>query len=479
MLANPQSTILLCAVAWFAIVAGIVAWCRRSPQGGVGLPIVYIAIFSMIHSGALIYLLPWYDPSSSDYLVQSGVNATTVAAGFAISTLGIASFFVGLVAVDNLLPMRAMPRVTQIRDPKQLARRLIILGAGFFFVVAPIAKYIPSGSSIASVGYSLAVIGIVLGAVFQIRQSTSRAAGIILAALTLPLITIVSIGFVGYGIAALLTVVGTVIKFIRWRWWFVPALALWLWAGLSFYVNYMPARQEMRDRVWGGAPFEERFEFLIQKAQEAEFFDPFENRHLHLIDNRLNQNALVGRSMYYIEESQMGFAYGESLKSATIAWIPRLIWPDKPTYAGSGTFVSQYTGLTFGKGTSVGLGCILEFYLNFGLTGVVCGCALIAGCLRFVDRLAFAHLRTGSYLQYVRLHLVGIAMLQPGGMIAEIVGSCAAATVLGITMSQLFGNRQRIDRQIAQAKHRPGLPTNPSAPSSPAVDTTRRPPITT
>lgn len=74
-----------------------------------------------------------------------------------------------------------------------------------------------------------------------------------------------------------------------------------------------------------------------------------------------------------------GFQYGETMKNMTFAFIPRILWPDKPTVT-RGNWFTAYLG---GAGseeeatTSTGQYSAGELYWNFGIPGVVVGMFLI------------------------------------------------------------------------------------------------------
>jgi hypothetical protein len=116
--------------------------------------------------------------------------------------------------------------------------------------------------------------------------------------------------------------------------------------------------------------------------------------------------------------------------AAMVAPIPRLLWPDKPVFAGSGNLVSDYTGQKFAEGTSVGVGQVLEFYLNFGYPGTILGFLMLGAILRVVDMVAGYKLVCGNYWGFITWFLPGLAMIQPGGSLAEVVGSVASSVVL-------------------------------------------------
>ncbi|MCP6769100.1 hypothetical protein NL529_30065, partial [Klebsiella pneumoniae] len=87
-----------------------------------------------------------------------------------------------------------------------------------------------------------------------------------------------------------------------------------------------------------------------------ELFDPRNIRQLERIDERLNQNYLVGAAVRHLQDGRVDFAAGSTVSDAALNIIPRALWPDKPIGAGSGDLVAIYTGLEFSKETSVGIG---------------------------------------------------------------------------------------------------------------------------
>ena len=89
--------------------------------------------------------------------------------------------------------------------------------------------------------------------------------------------------------------------------------------------------------------------------------------------------------------------------------------------------VSEYTGITFAEGTSVGMGQVMEFYVNFGTAGVVVGFILLGMLIRFLDMRIAERLQTANWPQFALWFGVGPATLQPIGQLLEITSSMAGA----------------------------------------------------
>lgn len=447
-------SILIHGCIFFIASFVLAKYCWSRPYGTVGLPICYATLLFMIHFGAFIYLLPWYDPQADASIGSMGFNINEVSTGYAMTTIGMVAFTFGVILSESIFTVKHKPSNLNIKSTLTYGRQLVAIGAIFFFVIFPISSRLPSGAAIANAGMNLSVIGLCLLAFTSLGQFTAQRIRVILATLSIPSITILLLGFVGYGVSALINIASFTLCFVRGKWWHVPVAGCIFYLMLCLYVSYISGREEIRGVVWRGASYVERFQIITEKALEAQLFDPLNNKHLAMIDGRLNQNTLVGRSVYYMRATNKDHAMGQSLYVAAVAWIPRIVWPNKPSFGGSGKLVSEYTGMIFDESTSVGVGLVLELYLNFGVTGVVLGFMGFGLCIRYLDRLAASSLQNNDLLGYTKYHLIGMSCMHPGGVLAEVVGSSAAAFCL-MYMLHGFLKRQRIFSPAAILERRP------------------------
>jgi hypothetical protein len=276
----------------------------------------------------------------------------------------------------------------------------------------------------------------------------------------LPLLTVVSQGYLGYGFGALLAVLTFVQTFRTWPRGRLLALGiLFAYLGLSFYGSYMRDRSQIREVVWGGDSFPERIEQLYLTVSQLEWFDPYDNKHLQWIDDRLNQNELVGTAVDYLDSGREDFANGETLWQAAIAMVPRIVWSSKPTVAGSMDLVSRYTGLEFAEGTSVGVGQVLEFYINFGTNGVVLGALGFGVLLAIVDSVARRRLVSGDWQGFALWYMPGLSLLQAGWSLVDITSSAGAAVVNVLLVNHVLV-------RWAPSKRQPGSIRSVGNPSS-------------
>ena len=242
-------------------------------------------------------------------------------------------------------------------------------------------------------------------------------------------------GFLGFGFVASLTVVVFAASWTRTRLVHVAAGILVGYLGLSVYVTYMRDRAEIREVVWGAESYERRLERLWDTVSRPEWFNPGNTDHLERIDVRLNQNLLVGAAVDYLDNRFARFGYGETFVAALVAPIPRAIWPEKPTVAGGAETVSAYTGFRFHGDTSVGVGQVMECYINFGTWGVAVGFFLIGVALVTVDARAAAALAAGESGRFLMWYLPGLSLLQIGGAFSELTGTAAASLLFAAILS--------------------------------------------
>jgi hypothetical protein len=425
-------------ILWMGASATILQqyWTQRSV--GVGLVLAYVLNFSLIHwSGAVIYLLPWY----------LGPNTALTVTGFRESAYGLLAFAFGALALAPWL-MRLIGRPykpTAFWKPdRRLPEIYIAVGLFCYFILLPVSSLIPSATAITSAGWNLVLAGLGLTCWRAWKEKKgSKLTLWLVAALSLPFLTIITQGFLGYGAAAFLAVSAFIMSFYQPRWKLVVGGFAIAYLGFSFYVTYMRDRTEIREVVWRQESTTNRLARVYETVTSLEGFNPYDVAHLERIDGRLNQNVLVGAAVYYLESGYQTFASGYTVWQAILSLVPRILWPDKPVVAGSMGLVSEYTGITFAEGTSVGMGQVLEFYMNFGTLGVVLGFLAFGVLISLIDVAARRRLGSGDWLGFISWYLPGLALLQVGGSLVEVASSAGAAIVTALIVRHYVLRRFR------------------------------------
>lgn len=405
---------------WIAAGALVLYRVWRGPEPAAGLTLAYVLNLAVIHwLGASIYVLPWY----------WGRDPALVQAGFTEATYALVAFAVGALVVgpafERLYRLPSVPLVTH-EPHERLPVAYIVVGLTAYFVLVPLFRGAPTVTALVAAAWNLVVVGLCLGA-WRAWRSGGRLGAWVMVALALPFVTIVVQGFLGYGALMFLTVFAFLASFVRPRRKLVVWSVALFYGGLSLYVTYMGDRARIREVVWGGASLRERVAQVASTVAHMEWFDPYDPAHLARIDGRLNQNYLVGAAVEYLGARREWHARGETVWESLVALVPRAVWPEKPVTAGSPGLVTRYTGIPFAPGTSVGIGQVMEFYVNFGTAGVILGFLALGAVVAVVDRAAAVRLHRNDWQGFAMWFLPGMALLQVGGSLVEMTSSAAAA----------------------------------------------------
>jgi hypothetical protein len=426
-----EQDLLRWILIWLAAAGFLLVRHWRS-DAGAGLMFSYVLMFGVLHwVGPAMFLLPWHDQRGVIFTVE-GLRLASIA----MLALAAGSEVVVWATRGTRLSL-ASGRVPPPVDTR-LVNLYFVTGALLYLVVMPFAALVPSLTALVSTGTVLVVVA--MGLHCWNGWITGRAGRFwfwVMASAVWPLVTMIGEGFLGYGFAFMLMIVSFVASFYRPRWRVVVAGALLAYGGLSVYVTYMRDRTLIREVVWNDGTLVERVRSVVESFGEIEPFDLTNADHLERVEDRLNQDWLVGAASAYLEGRPNEFARGGTLLAALAAVVPRALWPDKPIIGGSGDLVSRYTGLRFADGTSVGVGQVLEAFVNFGTDGVVLVFFVIGMTVVMVDRQSAYRLGRGDGTGFAVWYLPGLCLLQIGGSLSEVTSAAAAAFVMVFLLNRL------------------------------------------
>jgi hypothetical protein len=409
-------------VIWSGLLVTLVVLAIGRRGRGGALTLAYFLGLSLIHVPGVLPFLAW----------ESGLaDWDETQLGFETTILGMAAFVAGAVLarwIDRRHPVaKGAPPGQRAQGFERLGWRALVLGVVAYFLLLPLSGSVPSTTSIVSALAALLILGLWLVLYGGAVAADQRRTLVTLALLPLmPLATLITAGFLGYGVYWALSVVAFLFVITERRIWFYTGAPVVVFLGLSLFVTYMGQRADIREVVWEKqAGMLDRLNRVSTIVTEFQLLDLASPTQVAALDKRLNQNALVGAAVMNHEDGWASFAYGATMP--LWALIPRAVWPDKPNVGGGGEIVSEFTGIRFVEGTSVGAGQVLEFYVNFGIPGVLLGFLGLGYLLMRLDRSIMRSLVADDTRGLLVRAMPGLTLLQPGGNFLEILVAAIAA----------------------------------------------------
>ena len=418
-------------LVWVALFAALMVFAIGRPAEGGALTLAYFLGVSMIHVPGV---LPFLGSGSG----LDDQDATEI--GFGMTILGMAAYIAGAVLARRRVAATSSPTRRRAAAFEHLGWRALLLGVVAYFVLLPLSFRVPSLTSVVSPLGTVLILGFWL-VLYYAAMAANRLRTLAMLALLplLPIVTSVTGGIFGYGIYWDLSVVAFLFVITRRRIWFYLSAPAVIYFGLSFFVTYIDQRAGIRELVW-----QERTGLLnrLERASaivtDFEFFDWDSHAHATALDDRLNQSALDGAAVIYHEDGLAPFAFGSTVSPWDL--IPRVIWPDKPEIGGGSDIVIRFAGTPVSDGSSFGAGQVLEFYVNFGIPGVLIGFCGLGYLLMRLDRSIMRSLATGDTRRFLLRAMPGLTLLQPQGNLREILVACVAACLVaqGIASLRFF-----------------------------------------
>lgn len=428
----PDTDLRFWLTVWLG-AAGVAVYRHTRNGQHVGLFLSYVASLAALHwFASLLYVLP--SSARSDLAITTD--------GLRLSSLAMVALLMGAEVGGRIHPphadaAREAPPISK-KVSSDLVNLYLASGIGLYLALFTAAGRLPTARAIVSTGSMLMVVGVALKCWNAwMDRDRWRVAFWLCTAGAFPVVTVVAQGFLGYGLAALVIVCGFAASLKRPGWRSAVAACAMVYLGLSVYTTYMRDREIIRSVVWSGASAATRLQSVSTIVSSFEWFDWTNPEHIDRVNIRLNQNYLIGRAYRYVGEGRVDFSRGATLWEAVLAVIPRAIWPDKPIAAGSGDLVSRFTGMRFSEDTSVGIGQVLECYVNFGVPGVLAGFFLLGAVIVFIDRQASTHLTGGAPDSFLLWYLPGLSLLQVGGSLTEVTALAGASWIVALAFARL------------------------------------------
>lgn len=405
-------------LVWWLLLALAAVWLSSRRGAESPLLLTYFFSLSMIHVGGAVNYLGASVMLFHERETYEGFRLTLIGMS---AMLAIAFLFRVLKLLESTTVVEGPPM------PMRTVYRVILLGVLTYFVLNPLSAILPSGTVIAATLAGL----LPLGFWFWVHNAARSAAPwrqlprIALAAALLPVATLLGSGFLGFGISLGLSIAVMVLAVWPQKTPLLLSMPLIAYLGLSLGATYMIQRDDIRHAVWSGEDYTARVRASMQIFTDFRFYDVNDPETVAAIESRLNQNVLVGLGLQSHASGVAELQYGATVPLWSL--VPRVLWPNKPEIGGGRSVVSDFTGIVFTEGTSVGAGNPLEFYINFGWAGVIGGFMLLGGLLAWHDRHLLDGLRANDLRKVVLYGLPGLTLINPGGNLLEVFVAFVAA----------------------------------------------------
>lgn len=398
----------------------------RSPCS-LGIPLAYLLMLLMIHvPGAMVHTFPWADlPETA--ATQRGIELTAI---------GTIAFVTGVILGRIRLRRKRTARALHSIPERFLFFSLL---AGWFVIFAlDTFIRVPSVSAVIEKGGAIWMLGVMLGLRNALRSSY-RFIFFWLALMAIyPAVMLLIGGFLGYGFATIIICLAPLAISVRSPWKMAIGATCVVTLGFNLFLSYFQNRDQLRSEVWGGGAMGPRLRAASAMWDDLHWFNPHNPADLAAVDERLNQNYFVGLSAMRIEEGGADLLEGKSIVEGLEAFVPRILWPDKPVFGGSPGIVMEMTGLQLSETTSWGIGQVMEFYINFGIPSLVIGFILLGALLARLDLMAATAAASGDIPKLFRTFLPAVALIGPQWSIVELASGAAAAFVAAIGWSFIW-----------------------------------------
>lgn len=394
----------------------------------LGLPFAYCALLLLEHlPGA------W----AASFANESHARTLFVQTGIMLTAIGLCAFVGGVwISRQTLEKSGAARNQGQILSflgavPKEFFVFCLVGGWILTFAVRFLIN-VPSVNAIVEKGGVVWLLAVMLGLGWSVKRRSAKALLWGLALLVYPAFVLVVGGFMSWGSASIVIVMSFFCVVVKRYAIFLLGCVVAAVVGMSLFVNYFEIRTDLRNAAWGGAPISERASLAAGIFTDFDLVSPDNPKDLEALDKRLNQNYFIGVAAERLKRGDVDFLWGQSIWEGAVAVVPRIIWPSKPVFGGSGSIVRDMTGLPLEReNTAWGVGSVMEFYVNFGVVGLIGGFLVLGFTLARLDAGAARNLAAGDYGRTLVYFLPCVALIQPLGSLVELSGGAAAALLAG------------------------------------------------
>lgn len=361
--------------------------------------------------------------------------------------LGVAGMIVAFYSSKLFLWKKVSP--IRLPGPYSLNKLLTLL---WILLLSHLAGlYIPFVQKIPSVGQFLDPIGFLAYGMLYIlwaRRKLPNVQAWLLFGVFLPLELIPRLAS---GLLSQVMIFGlfmlNIIWFVRKR---LPVVLITI--VIIIYLIFTPVKNEYRNLTWYTTNSShlnkiEKIQLFVNLATKY-----YQSPHKNLHSKNLNDspiNSAISRAAQIVVFSQVikdtpakvPYWNGETYLPLLTSYIPRILWPYKPTETTGNKFGQRYHYLDKrDRTTAFNLPWIVEMYANFGTLGVLIGMPLVGLLLAFLEQ-KLNHPEMNA-LEFVLGATVLFNLVYQESNLSLMMGGVANSTIVLYLMMRFFlGNR--------------------------------------
>jgi hypothetical protein len=411
----------------------------RREQGLPVLPVLCVAYAAQFAAPVFTQNQTVLLVSGLEYLEDAHIISALL-----LSILGVCILQVAYYSFRSSKLERSVPTVNLHLNKGRAIAYAVVVGVVFplanrFLTLIPEQGYQQFSAVIWLLNNQTLVAIFILGWVVYSGQGAQWHKGLLYLVVTLAVINGASSGMLEQGVVPL------VVLFIaRWRYtgrWSVPTVTVIL----ALILFLQPAKGDFRNAILKDA----QSPSAVQVWSPGLVYQWVESAALHWVEVFNGEKDIIESTsqvtsrfdlihqfahIYRLTPAAVPYRYGGTYSYFLVAFIPRAVWPEKPSATSANDYFAVAYGLTTEEGletTSIGASLIGEGYMNFGLLGVVLIMALQGIVLRMLQH-AFAGRSSGPggeaiFLAIFVFFLNGIgssAAMMFGGILQNLLCNC-------------------------------------------------------
>jgi hypothetical protein len=261
--------------------------------------------------------------------------------------------------------------------------------------------------------------------------------------------------FVGLGI-----VCAVVYTYERRRLPLIAALIV-----LPIILFFQPGKGAFRERYWRGdyaQSYSERAAFWVERSWNIwtdAFTEQTGRERKALADATLSRLSLLQQTANVIEltPNRVPYQHGRLYSYIGITFVPRFLWPDKPSVNDANRWYQVSYGLTSPRGlsrVSIAVGTLAESYINFGWFGLVLIMFPLGIFLGSMQRI-FLHAESGLLFSSVGAVLVPQLLTVEAQMAEYVAGLAQQVLVVLLALIPVLRSQDRGKATPARILARP------------------------